>query len=1080
MRKLIFYCAGMLFSSGVFSQNIIKGKVTDDNTGKGIPNATVVYTGNKKGVTSDAEGNFSIDIKDKQNATLTVSSVGYAAATVKAKLGSPADVALRQDIKDGDEVVIIGYQTVRKKDALASVSSIGAKDLRDMPINSAAEALNGRLAGVTATTAEGSPDAEVRVRVRGGGSITQDNSPLYIVDGVQVENGLANVVIQDIQNIDVLKDAAATAIYGARGANGVIIITTKSGKPGKLRVSYNGFIGIKTLPKTLGVMSPYDFVLYEYERSRGSSQDSTDFAKYYGTTWDTLKNYQTIEPYNWQKKIMDNKGLTQTHNINMSGGSKWTTYNFSYTHNNEKAIVINSKYVRHQFNLRLEQKVTDKIKLQVGGRYTNQNVYGAGVSDTKGSTYNRLRNAVKYKPYLKPGEDFDDIDPAADPNVGNGLNLVNPVVLAESEYRRKTTDAYNLNANLTFNITKNLTFKSTIGYDYNNLVDRQFSDSLTPYSVIQGAKKPIVGLDTTIRKTLTNSNVLTYSIKNFKRIHDFDFLLGQETYQVETDQRQSLFRDFPQLTSYKTAFSNTALGVPFAGYPKKYQSKFTSLSFFSRINYAIAKKYLFTFNFRVDGSSKFAKNERWGYFPSGTFAWRISNEKFMQKQKLISDLKLRVSYGQVGNNRIDDYLYLTTFRNDVLYYGINNQLVPAYTSTSLVNEKLKWETTTSRNIGLDVAFKNGRYTFSIDMYNNSTKDLLLNVPVASTYGYSTQLQNIGKTTNKGLELQLGATLIRKKDFTWNINYNMSFNNTQIDALGVNQNFFYPAASWGVSGQPVDYIAQIGKPVGSFWGWVTDGMYGISDFDYDATTTRYTLKTGVADNYKITGGAQPGMIKFKDLNNDGIVDDLDKTIIGNPTPKFTGGLNQQFTYKNWDMSVFVNFSYGNDIYNANKIELTNGYTRRSNLLEIMADRWRTIDANGNVLQTVQNVTVGGITKAYAFGAAPSVLQALNANAKIWAPIETGGAFYPHSWAVEDGSFLRINNVTLGYSLPVKSLTKLGISKLRVYATINNLAVLTGYSGYDPEVSVRSNPLTPGLDYSAFPKSRSFIFGVNANF
>lgn len=1080
MRKMIFCCAGLLFSAGLFSQNIIKGKVTDDATGKGVPHATIALAGNKKGATSDADGNFSIDIKDKQTATLSISSVGYAAATAKAKMGTFLAVPLRQDIKDGDEVVIIGYQTVRKKDALASVSSIGAKELKDIPINSAAEALNGRLAGVTATTAEGSPDAEVRVRVRGGGSITQDNSPLYIVDGVQVENGLSNIVIQDIQNIDVLKDAAATAIYGARGANGVIIITTKSGRPGRLKVSYNGFVGIKILPKTLDVMSPYDFVLYEYERSRGSSQDSTDFAKYYGTTWDTLKNYQNVSPVNWQKKVMGNTGVLQTHNINMSGGNKWTTYNFSYTHNNEKAIVINSKYVRHQFNLKVDQKITNKIKLQVGGRYTNQNVYGAGVSDSKGSSYNRLRNAVKYKPYLMPGEDFDDNDPAADPNVGNSLNLVNPIALANAEYRRKITDAYNINANVTYNITKNLSFRSTFGYDYNNLADRQFSDSITPYSMVQGAKKPIVSMDTTTRKTITNSNVLTYSIKNFRRKHDFDFLVGEETYQVETNQRQGLFRDFPQLTSYKAAFANTSLGVPFAGYPKKYESKFTSLSFFGRINYGFAKKYLFTFNFRADGSSKFAQNERWGYFPSGTFAWRISNENFMKKQKLISDLKLRLSYGQVGNNRIDDYLYLTTFRNDVLYYGINNQLVPAYTSNSLVNEKLKWETTTSRNIGLDIALLNNRINFSIDVYNNSTKDLLLNVPVASTFGYATQLQNIGKTVSRGVELQLGATVMRKKDFTWNINYNMSFNKIKIDALGVNQNYFYPAASWGVSGQPVDYIAQIGQPVGSFWGWQTDGMYTTADFDYDPVTTRYTLKNGVADNYKITGGAQPGMIKFKDLNKDGIVDDLDKTIIGNPTPKFTGGLSQQFAYKNWDMSIFMNFSYGNDIYNANKIELTNGYTRRSNLLDIMTDRWRTVDANGNVLQTVQNVTIGGITKAYAFGAAPAVLDQLNANAKIWFPIEGGGAFYPHSWAVEDGSFLRINNVTVGYTLPAKSLTKVGITKLRVYATVNNLAVFTKYSGYDPEVSVRSNPLTPGLDYSAFPKSRSFIFGVNVNF
>ncbi len=1080
MRKLIFFLFLSVFAIQSFAQNTIKGKVTDDSTAKGIPDATVLISGNKSGVKTDKDGNFTINIGNKQNANIVVSSIGYSASVVKGEAGKFATISLRQDIKEGEEVVVIGYQTVRKKDALASVSSVTAKDLKDIPINSVAEALNGRLAGVTATTAEGSPDAEVRVRIRGGGSITQDNSPLYIVDGVQVENGLSSVVLQDIQSIDVLKDAAATAIYGARGANGVVIITTKTGKPGKLRVSYNGFFGIKKLASELDVMNPYEFVLFEYERSRGSSQEMSDFAKYYGTTWDTLANYKNAPFIDWQKKVMGQTGLSQTHSVSMNGGNKFTTYNFSYTHNNDKAIVLNSKYLRHQLNLKIEQKITKNIKAQFGARYTNQNVYGAGVSDDRGTSYNRLRNAVKYKPYFAAGEDFDDNDPAADPNVGNGLNLTNPLKLADAEYRRKTTGAYNLNANVSWKITKNLSFKSTIGYDVNELTDRQYWDSIAPYSVTQGSKKPILGLDTTTRKTFTNSNVFTYSIKNYKRLHDFDFLVGEETYEVENEVHQNLFGQFPQFTSFKDASSNTAAGVPFASFPKTIKTKFTSLSFFGRINYSLAKKYLLTVNFRQDGSSKFAPSKRLGSFPSATVAWRISNEKFMKKQHIISDLKLRASYGEVGNNRIDDYLYLTTFRNDVYYYGINNQIVPAYSSSSLVNQNLKWETTVSRNLGLDISFLKNRFELSVDVYKNNTKDLLLNVPVASTFGYSTQLQNIGKTTNTGVEFQLNANIIRKKNFTWNANYNMSFNKAKIDALGVNQTYFYPGASWGVSGQPVDYIAQIGSPVGSMWGWQTDGFYGTKDFDYDPISTRYTLKTGVADNYKITGGSQPGMIKFKDLNGDGFVDDLDKTIIGNPTPKFTGGLSQQFTYKNWDASLFFNFSYGNDIYNANNIELTNGYTRRSNLLNFMKDRWRTIDANGGVVQTVANATVGGITKAYAFGAAPAVLDSINNGAKIWFPIEGGGAFYPHSWAVEDGSFLRLNNITIGYSLPVKSLVKLHISKLRVYTTMNNLAVLTSYSGYDPEVSVRKNPLTPGLDYSAYPKNRSFIFGVNVNF
>jgi hypothetical protein len=356
------------------------------------------------------------------------------------------------------------------------------------------------------------------------------------------------------------------------------------------------------------------------------------------------------------------------------------------------------------------------------------------------------------------------------------------------------------------------------------------------------------------------------------------------------------------------------------------------------------------------------------------------------------------------------------------------------------------------------------------------------VPIASTYGYTAQYQNIGQTGNKGWEVQLNAVILRKpKGLNWNANFNIAHNKNTVVALGKGQTQFFPAASWGVSGQPVDYIERIGEAVGSIWGWVTDGFYTTNDFNYDATTHIYTLKSGVADMNKITGNVVPGSLKFKDISGpngvpDGVVDDLDKTIIGNPTPKFTGGLNQQFTYKNWDASLFVNFSYGNDIYNANKIEFTNGYTNNSNMLDLMKDRWRIVDANGNTVQSAQ--TISG--RVYAVGAAPDVISSLNANAKIWMPVKGAGAFYPHTWAIEDGSFLRINNLTIGYSIPGRVLNALKMERIRFYFTANNLAIITNYSGYDPEVSVRSNPLTPGLDYSAYPKSRSFIFGVNATF
>ena len=1071
----VFILLAILPISFVFAQSRqVVGKVISSETNKPVVGASITVKGSSLSTLSDDGGAFKISVNDKAT-VLVVSSIGFQELTVSIVGKSSLNIMLLPDVKTQEEVVVIGYQSIRRRNLLASVSSVGAKDLKDIPINSAAEALNGRLAGVTATTAEGSPDAEVRVRVRGGMSITGDNTPLYILDGVQVENALAIISPQDIQSIDVLKDAAATAIYGARGANGVIVITTKSGRSGKLKVAYNGFTGIKNLLKSLDVLNPYDFVVYQSERTRGSSTDSTSFANNFGSTWDTLSNYKNVNPVNWQDETFGRTGFLQTHNLSLNGGGKKLSYSLGYTYNGDRAIVLNSNYKRHLLNFKTDYRISKKLKVGLSTRYINQDVLGAGVSDARGSSYNRLRNSVKYRPFLSVGQDIDDSDPIADPNVGNGLNLVNPIKLANAEFRQKKTETYNGSVNLTYDIVKNLSFRSTFGYDYTNLIDQQYSDSITPFAIIQGAAKAIAGLDTSNRTTITNSNVLSYTLNNFKKKHDIAIVVGEESYDLRTEARSSLFRNFPAFTPYNTAFKETNLGIPFTGFPKLNKTRYTNISYFGRINYGYADKYLFTFNLRSDGASKFAPGKQWGFFPAGSFAWRAKNEKFLKDVDFISDLKLRAGFGQVGNNRISDYLFLTTYRNDGTYfYGINNNPILAYYSSGLVNQDLKWESTINRNLGIDISLLNGRVELNVDYYNNSSKDLLLNVPVASTYGYSTQLQNIGKTSNKGVEIQLNTAILKsQKGLNWNANFNISFNKNKIVGLGVNQDFFYPAASWGVSGQPADYIQKIGYPVGSMYGFVTNGFYDMNDFDYNDATKEYTLRQGVATNSSIIGLVQPGSIKFADLNGDGKVDiNNDRKIIGNPTPKFTGGLNQQFSYQNWDLSMFLNFSVGNDIYNANKIEFTNGYTGNSNMLDVMANRWKTITPTGQTAQWVSGNKVYGI---------PFVaLWSLNSQAKIWQPVRGAGAFYPHSWAIEDGSFLRLNNLTFGYTVPSQKLSRLKMEKLRFYFTANNLAVLTSYTGFDPEVSVRSNPLTPGLDYSAYPKSRSFIFGINASF
>jgi TonB-linked SusC/RagA family outer membrane protein len=906
-------------------------------------------------------------------------------------------------------------------------------------------------------------------------SITGDNSPLYIIDGVQMENALNFISPQDIKSIDVLKDAAATAIYGARGANGVIVITTKGGRQGKAKISYNGFVGVRQLANKLKVLDPYEFVIYQSERSRGSSADSTSFTRNFGTTWDTLQVYKDVPAVSWQDEMMGRTGIQTTHNISVDGGNKNFTYSASYTYNYDKAIVLQSNFKRHIGSLRGDYRITRDLKVGGSVRYTHQDVMGAGTSDDRGTAFNRLRNAVKYRPFLGDDQEIDDNDPLADPNVGNGLSLINPIQLTNAEYRNRVTSTLNVTGYLSYNIIKNLNFRSTVGYIAYQRQDLQFYDSISPFSVINGASNPVVRLDTSDQQTFTNSNVLTYNWKDQRDRHRFDVMAGQETYDLRTQNYFNQYRDFPNFISPEEAFKNSSQAVSFAGFPSKRKSRYTNLSFFSRVNYSYMDKYLFSVNVRQDGASKFSEERRWGTFPSASFAWRVTNENFMKNVKRVNDLKFRASFGTIGNNRIQDYLYISTFNNDGrFFYSLNDTIRYAYYSGSLVNENLRWESTASVNLGLDLTMFSKRLTLSVDVYDNRSQQLLLNVPVASTFGYTTQTQNVGKTSNKGLEIQLNGVIMKKPEgFNWNANFNISFNNNEIIELGLGQNEFFPNPSWGVSGQPEDYIQRIGSPVGSMWGLVTDGFYTVNDFDYNPATSRYTLKAGVVNNSSIIGTVQPGSIKFKDLDSNGTVTlNGDRQIIGNPTPKFHGGFNQTFSYKGFDASLFLNFVVGGDIYNANKIEFTNGYSNNSNMLSIMENRWRIVTNDGRTAQWVSGNNV--------FGLPPEELQALNAKATIWQPLRGSGAFHPHSWAIEDGSFLRINNLTLGYTLPQDKIAKIGISNLRFYVTANNLAVFTNYSGYDPEVSVRGNPLTPNLDYSAYPKSRTYIFGVNASF
>ena len=1070
MKKTLLLLPWLLFIAfSTFAQSRqIKGKVTDES-GAPLQGVNVTVQGTQTATQTDASGNFTLNVTGTGNVQLQITFTGYETRTVTTNGSQPVDVSLLPQITALDDVVVVGYQTVRRRDLTGSVSSINARQLKDIPVNSAAQALAGRLAGVQITGTEGSPDAEAVIRVRGGGSITQDNSPLYIIDGIQVENGLTAISPQDIESIDVLKDASATAIYGARGANGVVIITTKGGKNQKPTLSYNGLVGMNKLANKLDVMNPYEFVMYQYERSRGSSQDENAFLTTYGFYSD-LDLYKSVPFVDWQEQLFGRDALQHTHNVALTGGTATTTYNLSLTYNKQEGILLNSDFDRKLVNFKFEHKFSNALKIGFNTRFNNTIVNGAGTSNPGSSSTNRLRHGIKYRPFLVGGQDLYTYDDEyANLTNSNSLQLVNPILYNEAEYRRNINNILNLSAFAELKLAKFLTFRSTLGFDYNHIRRNAIDDSITGNSKLNGSGLPLGYINQSQLITINNSNVFTFDNAKldgkFNERNHLTVLVGHELYQTRRREENISSRNFPAGISPEQALANMNIGEIYVDPSRRPSFEIPNhlLSGFGRLNYDYDGKYLASFSFRADGSAtKFGPGHKWGYFPSGSLAWRISKEQFMEPARsFLSDLKLRVSYGQAGNNRIDDFLYVTQFAATTQYW-LNDQLVTAFSPDALANANLVWERTISRNIGMDAAILGGKLSFSLDVYKNTTKDLLVAVPVPTSSGYTSQIQNVGATENRGVELQLNANPISRRDFSWDVNFNISFNKNEIVSLGTYQDFYLQSSGWGVGNTNADFIVKVGEPVGTIRGFVTDGYYQISDFDYNASNGSYTLKAGVPNNSGVSEDPYPGRIKYKDLNGDGIINSDDITIIGHAQPKFFGGLNQQFTYKNFDLSIFVNFQSGNDVVNANRIEFSNAYTTNANMLAIMNmdQRWRNVNDDG-VLVTD-----------------PDELAKLNANARIWSPSRSSAAFNLHSWAVEDGSFIRVNNITLGYNFPASILRKLKLSRLRVYLTGNNLKVFTNYSGYDPEVSTRrGTPVTPGVDYSAYPRSRTYIFGVN---
>lgn len=1028
--------------------------------------ASVVVEGTTLGVSTDLNGKFRIEVPASAK-QLRVSFIGYDDSYVTLQPSqTDYEVTLSESSNQLDDVVVVGYATVKRRDVVGSVSSINSEALTQMPVASVSEAMSGRMAGVQVTATEGDPDADVRIRVRGTGSITQDSSPLYIVDGFPVES-ISDIPASDIQSIDVLKDAFSTAIYGSRGANGVIIVTTKSGESGRITVNYNIYGGVKNMANkdALVPQNTYDFVRTQYEYSVLKGNTKSYYTPNYGT-WEDMDLYRNMPANDWVEQVFGRTGTVFDHNLSVSGNGdkyKWTA---SYSHHDEKTIMIGSDYKRNNLSFKGQFKPVKRVSIDVNVRYSDVHVTGSGANglNDRGSQSgnSRLKNAIVYSPIPRYAAIIEEDNPD---DYSNYVHPIQAVRENDSRYNRTT---WNANAAFQWEIIDNLRLRIEAGLDdYKQVKDRFYgiSSYASRYASAGYQNKPLAEWEGIYRDKIRNTNTLQYDFKKLlPKDHNLNLLVGMEYLRTSQNTMNTVVEGLPDFFDSNMAWKFMASGEHPLSVANKYANDDILFSFFGRANYDYKGKYMVSATMRADGSSKFAKGNQWGYFPSVAASWRLSGEEWLKNATWIDNLKIRYSFGTAGNNNIPSGQTQTLFSASQTSW-ISQGSVIWSNGTTMSNPDLKWETTYSHNIGIDFGFWNSRLTGSVELYQSNTKDLLIKFPV--TGGYSEQYRNLGEVQNRGIEVTLGAALVRKEKWGINFDANISFNkNEVVDLGGLDQ----ITASAGMFSAEIgyDYIVKKGRPLGDIYGYVNQGMYTVDDFDYDGKT--WTLKEGIASSEDILGkdyGLRPGAPRLAKVSDDDPtkITTNDITRIGNTQPLFTGGFSLTAYAYGFDVAANFTYSYGNEIYNANKIEFsTTKTTQGQNVLNTMApsNRWTNIDwATGELVND------------------PALLAQMNAGKTMWTPYSTKRV--AQSWAIEDGSFLRLASLTIGYTVPEHLTRKIRLTRVRVYATGTNLFCLTPYTGYDPEVDTRrATPLTPGVDYSAFPKSRSWVFGLNLSF
>ena len=1053
--------AGLMASA----QTTVKGVVTDEN-GEPLIGAGVMVEGTTSGTITGIDGDYVITVPANAE-NLVFSFIGLADQVVAINGQKEINVVLKADQTFLDEVVVVGYATVKRRDLLGSVSSVGNDKLVEQPVTTVSQALSGKMAGVSVVTTEGDPDADIKIRVRGGGSITQDSSPLYIVDGFPVES-INDIPSSEIQSIDVLKDAFSTAIYGSRGANGVVIVTTKNAEKGqKVSVKFNAYWGLKTMANKDAIqpMDAENYVKFQYELGVLRDNLSSYYQPYFGNFAD-IDLYKGMATNDWIKAVFGNTGSTFSTDFSVSGSSDNVNWTIGYAHMGDKAIMVGSNYTRDNLNFKGNFKTSKNTSIDANVRYSRVNVRGGGangINDTGTTSGNgRLKHAVSYSP-IPLASTIQGVDEEQD----YGDNAPPLLSVADNDSRRIRVT---LNANAAFNwkIVNNLNLKIEGGLEKFTQTDDRFYGMTTYYVANNSTDKTGVSNQhkEAFRTKYRNTNTLNYDFADVLKNddHSLSMLLGEELTITQSNVLTLMVDGLNASYDAPMAWNFLSSGKP-ASTNNYYNPDDKLLSFFGRVNYDYKKRYSIGATLRADGSSKFSHGHRWGIFPSAAVSWTISNEPWMENSKnWLDQLKLRYSFGTAGNNNIPSGQLVKQYSSTVTAW-LSQSANYWMAGKVMNNPDLTWETTYTHNIGLDFSFFQSRLNGSIEVYQNDIKNLLINFPITGS-GYDSQYRNLGSTRNRGIELTLNAPIVQKKDFSLNIGGNIAYNKNRVMDLGGLQKIT-AQSYWASTEIGDDYVVEVGQPLGNMYGFQMDGYYSPDDFTWNGS--KWVLNEGVVDASAIVGANYmvPGAPKFKNVDGseDNKITVADRTVIGNASPDFTGGFNFSGYIHGFDFSANFNFMIGNQVYNANKVEFTSSRKfNNRNLINMMdvANRWTNIDWETGEM----------ITDA-------ETLKQVNAGKTMWAPF-VGQAIFS-DWAVEDASFLRLQSVTIGYTLPEKLTQKVHLRRARIYVTGTNLFCLTKYSGYDPEVDTRrATPLTPGVDYSAYPKSIGFVAGLNLTF